>query len=475
MEKDNNILGSAPVSKLLRMFSIPCVLSLVISALYNLVDQIFIGHKAILGADGNAATGVIYGLTVIALGFGLWIGDGAASLMAISQGKNDTTSTAKRVGNSITLGVIMGVLLTFICFIFKDSILPLLGGTGNILTLANDYSFYIFIGFTVYIVGSLINPIIRADGSPIFAMVAMSLGAIVNIILDPIMLYVFDMGMEGAALATLIGQVVTFIVSIAYLFRAKTFKLKFSDFILRRDFTLVYKYGISSFLTQFSIFLITAVNNAILKEISINSGYSPAITMGAITLAFKVFGIIVSVAIGIVSGGAPIIGYNYGARKYDRVKEALKLIIICAAVVGIIATILFEACPKLFLLIFGDGGDSVDKASYEAFVYKTFRIYLALILPTVLIKVISVFFQAIAMPVKSTLITSLRDVIFLIPLAVSFGLLGGVDLFLWSAPIADLLGLIVAVSFLIPELKKLGKKEDVINEINLAYSSGETL
>ena len=214
MTKDNNFLGNAPISKLLRMFSIPCVLSLVISALYNLVDQIFIGHKAILGADGNAATGVIYGLTVIALGLGLWVGDGCASKMAISQGKNDTTSTAKTVGNTITLSILMGIVLTFICFIFKDSILPLLGGTGNILNLANDYSFFIFLGFTIYIASSALNPIIRADGSPIYAMLSMAVGAIINIILDPIMLYVFDMGMDGAALATFIGQLVTFIFSV---------------------------------------------------------------------------------------------------------------------------------------------------------------------------------------------------------------------------------------------------------------------
>lgn len=464
IKQENNFLGTAPISKLLRMFSIPCVTSLVIQALYNLVDQIFIGHKASLGAYGNAATGIIYGLTVIALGLGLWLGDGAGSALALNQGKNDTTKASKIVGTSLITGLIISIIFTIVCFLFKTQILEGLGGYGHVLELSIEYSNFIFLGFTFYIIASILNPIIRSDGNPIYAMVCMAIGAVCNIILDPILLYGLNMGMDGAALATFIGQAVTFILSVLYLFKSKTFRLKLKDFIPSKDILIILKLGISSFITQFSIFLITLVNNKILVEISDKSGYSVSITQGAITLAFKVFGIIVSIGVGIACGGAPILGYNYGAKKYDRVKKTLKYILISTAIVGIIATILFEAAPNLFLLIFGDGGDSVDKVAYSNFVFKTFRIYLSLILPTVLIKVISIYFQATGSAFKSALVSVLRDVVFLIPLVLLLGLLGDVDLFLFSAPIADLLGFIVAIGLLIPAIKKLGKLKPIEGE-----------
>ncbi len=216
---------------------------------------------------------------------------------------------------------------------------------------------------------------------------------------------------------------------------------------------------ISVLLRKFSIFLITLVNNLILYKISVSSGYDTAITQGAITLAFKVFGIVISIAIGIVAGGAPIIGYNYGALEYNRVKKTLKYIISIVLIVGVVATILFEFFPNIFLYIFGDGGEGIDKEIYKIFVYKTFRIYLSFILATCLIKVISIFLQSIGKALEATIVTVCRDVIFLIPLALILGLCFDVDVFLWSAPIADLLGLILALVLLFITLNKMKKSE----------------
>ncbi len=461
MQNENQFLKTEKVGKLLRMFSIPCVLSLVIQALYNLVDQIFIGHEVNLGADGNAATGIVYGLTVIALGLGLWIGDGSAACMSINQGRKDVKGTAKIVGQAITYGCIVSILLTILCFIFKDAFLSGLGGFGKILEFAKTYSTFIFFGFIFFILACVINPIIRADGSPKYAMLAMAIGAIINIILDPILLYVFHMGMNGAAVATFIGQLITFILHIGYLFKSKTFKLTVYDFIPRKDIISIIKFGISSFLTQFSIFLITLVTNKVLLEISVRSGYETSITQGAITLAFKVFGIVVSIGIGIASGGQPIIGYNYGAGRIDRVKQTLKIILISTVIVGLVATLLFEICPQIFLYIFGDGGgtDKNYKETYAVFVNKVFRIYLSCILATCLIKVLSIFFQSIGSSIKATITSMVRDIILLIPLTLILGLCGNINLFLWSSPIADIGGCILAFLLLLATLSSLKNKE----------------
>ena len=461
--KETNVLGKEKVSKLLRMFSIPCVLSLVIQALYNLVDQIFIGHEVSLGSAGNAATGIVYGLTVIALGLGLWLGDGTAACMSLAQGRNDTEGTTKSVGTALFFGTVIGVILTAICFLFKTPILKIIGGDGDILVFAKEYSIFIFLGFTFYILGSVINPIIRADGSPKFAMISMALGAIINIILDPIFLYGLKLGMTGAALATFIGQFFTFVVSAIYLARSKTFKLSIKDIKPSKDIILILKFGVSSFLTQFAIFLITLVNNVILLNISpLEGNYGVAITQGAITLAFKVFGIIISIVVGIAAGGQPIIGYNYGAGHYNRVKETLKYVLISTIIVGVIATIIFEACPNIFLALFGDGGEGIDKNLYSRFANRTFRIYLSCILLICVTKVLSIFFQSIGSPVKAMLAAMMRDVVFLIPSALILGLgTKNVDIFLWSSPIADVLGFILAIILLIISLKNLYVKEPI--------------
>lgn len=457
--ENENILGKEKVGKLLRMFSIPCVLSLVIQALYNLVDQIFIGHKATLGAAGNAATGVVYGITVLALGIGLWLGDGTAANMSLKQGSKNTDGIGKSIGSVLTFSLILSVALMALFFAFQTPILKTMGGYGNVLDLAKTYSTYIVLGFIFYILSTVLNPIIRADGSPMFAMIAMIIGAIINIVLDPIFLFVFNMDIEGAALATIIGQAVTFILSIFYLFKSKTFKLRLKDFILNKEILVVLKLGISSFLTQFAIFIITLVNNMMLLNVSVKSGYDIAITQGGITLAFKVFGIIISIAVGIAAGGQPIIGYNFGAGNIERVKKTFKLIVISCLILGIITTIIFEVYPQMFLAIFGDGGDGVDHNAYSNFVIKTFRIYLSTILLSVFVKVFAIFFQSIGKALYATIVSIGRDVVIIVPAAIILAYAGGVDAFLWSAPIADSLGFIITIIFYILCMKELKEQK----------------
>lgn len=462
-KQSNEYLGEEKIGKLLLKFSLPCVLSLIIQALYNLVDQIFIGHSPSLGAVGNAATGIVYPLTLIALGLGLWLGDGSAAVMSINQGRKDSSRTAAAVANSITAGVICGAILTAVVLIFNESVLSAMGAQGEILTKAEEYSFFISVGFIFYILASVINPIVRADGSPRFAMIAMSAGAVVNIIFDPIFIFGANMGMTGAALATFMGQVLTFLLNVGYLFKSKTFRIRLKDF--RPDFRLVgqtLKFGATSFLTQLAIVIISVTTNALLKNYSVAGGYDAQITQGVFTLAFKVFGIIVSIIIGVACGGQPIVGYNYGAKNYRRVKQTYKYIIIISLIVGIIATLLFECCPQVFLAMFGDGGDGVDKTAYAQFTALTFRKYLSLIAFTCIVKATSIFLQSMGRPVLAAVISMCRDVVFLVPATVVLCIAGGVNAMLWSGPITDVLSLILSAAIIIAVFKKYLNDENQV-------------
>ena len=430
------------------MFANPCVISLVVQALYNIVDQIFIGFTDGLGSLGNTATGVVYPLTVIALSIGSLLGDGISAKLSINQGQNNTKSNSKIVGSNLSFGLIISVILMTISLIFAKPIISSFGANEVILPFALDYSTFIIIGFPLYIIATIINPIIRADGSPKYAMVAMVSGAITNIILDPLFLFAFKMGMTGAVLATFIGQIVTFILSVIYLFKSKTFRLSIKDFT--PNFKLlgsVAKLGISSFLTQISIVIVSILNNNIILNLLPNDNSA----IGLLTIAFKIFGLVISIIIGIACGGQPIIGYNYGAKRFDRVKQAFKLILITSLIVGAISTICFLFLPKQIFALFG-------YTDVSEFGIKCFTIYMCLILLTCFTKATAIFFQSIENPVKSITIAMCRDLLFLVPLTFSMRNFG-VDAFLWSAPISDILTTILAIIFLILAFKKFPKTE----------------
>lgn len=455
MNKENNkFLGTEKVSKLLKMFAIPCVLSLIIQALYNIVDQIFIGNCESLGQFGNTATGIVYPLTVIALAIGLWLGDGAAASISLNQGRNDTKNTHKSIGTSITIGLIVSVLFLIFSFIFKTDIIRAFGASDIIFNYASEYANWIIAGFPFFIITCILNPIIRADGSPKYAMISMAIGAVVNIILDPIFIFQLNMGMTGAALATFIAQFIAFIVSVCYFKNSKSFKLNVSSFV--PDFNALstsLKLGISSCLTQVSIVIISIVNNNILLK------YMPSdfSAVGLLTIAFKVFGIVVSIIVGISCGGQPIIGYNYGAKKYERVKETYKYILFTSIIIGIIATITFMLFPSSIFKLFG-------YSTVSTFGLDTFKIYMSCILFTCLIKATAIFFQSVGHPVKATILTMLRDLIILVPLAIILPAIGGIDLFLWSAPISDTITLIFMIIFIVLFMSKLrvNSTEEVI-------------
>ncbi len=453
-----NYLGEEKLGKLIFKFSVPCILSLLISALYNIVDQIFIGNSSV-GALGNTATSIVFPLTTIALAFGLMLGDGAAAYMSLCLGKGEKDKIRKTVGTTILFSFIVSMLFYAICFPLLNQILSLFGAkTSESLEKAYEYGFIIVIGFPFYIMMSTMNSIIRADGAPKVAMISMVVGAVTNIILDAVMILALDMGLTGAALATIIGQILSFIISTIYFFRSKTLKLTIKDFI--PDWSCFFetlKLGFSSFLTQISIVIISVVSMNTLAKYGKDSKYGINDPQAIVGVVMKVFTIVINIAVGIASGAQPIIGYNYGAKLYKRVKKGYYIIVVSIAVVGLIATILFQTIPKQIVSMFGANTSNPDL--YYEFGVKTVRIYLMLIAITCLQKGSAIFLQSISAPLKATMLSLTRDVICFVPLTICLPMALGIEGVLWAAPISDGISIILTIIFILLEFKKMDKLE----------------
>ncbi len=438
--EDNKFLGTEKISKLLLKFSIPCILSLLISSLYNIVDQIFIGHSS-LGYLGNAATGVVYPITIIAVAFAWCFGDGAAAFLSLCQGRKDTKNAHKAVGNSILASFVISIIFLILGYIFMDKMLSLFGASSDSLQLAHDYFVIILAAIPIYMVANTMNAIIRADGSPSFSMLATSIGAVINIILDPIFIFTFNLGIKGAAYATVIGEVASLIISIIYFKKPKTFKLSFNSF--KMDFSLfknVIKLGISTFITQMSIVAISLVCNMMLAKYGLESKYKADIPIAVIGIVMKVFSIVINIVVGVILGAQPILGYNFGAKNISRVKETFKKTVFVASLVGIISTLIFELCPSIIISLFG----SAD-ALYMEFATLTFRLFLMLVTFTCLIKLCSIFFQAVGEPLKAAMVSLARDIVCFIPLVIILPHFMGIKGVLVAAPIADMLGMILTI------------------------------
>ena len=323
-------LGTEKISRLLVKFSVPCVLSMLVSALYNIVDQVFIGRG--VGYLGNAATTVVYPFTVIALAFALLIGDGSAALFSLSLDRGEKETAHKSIGNSLILLLIAAVLLTGAGFVFEDQLLTLFGVTEGAYQYAREYMTVICAGIPFYMVTSTLNGIIRADGSPAYAMVATVVGALINLILDPVAIFVLDMGVKGAAWATILGQIVTGILSVVYLFRTKLFRLSKASFKPEKGICVqILRLGLTSLIIQISIVIVMSVANNLIGKYGPLSVYGADIPLSAIGIVMKVFAIVIAFAVGVSVGGQPIVGYNYGAKNYDRVRETHRLITILTA------------------------------------------------------------------------------------------------------------------------------------------------
>ena len=457
MEQEENILGKEKIGKLIRKFSIPCIISMLVNSLYNIVDQIFIGQG--VGYLGNGATNVVFPLVMICLAFSLMFGDGASAYLSLKLGEKKKKEAEAGIGNGVLLSAIVSIIFCIITLIFLPAFLKIFGCTDNLKEYAMAYGKIIAIGFPFSMIGTTLNSIIRADGSPKYSMVSMVSGAILNTILDPIFIFVFHKGVEGAALATVISQILTFILNVAYIKRFKSIKLSRESFKLKANVCKkVSALGISSFITQMSVVCVMTAENNLLGKYGAESKFGAEIPITVLGIVMKINQILNSIIIGIAVGSQPILGYNYGAGKNDRVKETLKTVLKSSLIISTIAFILFQTIPDKLILIFGSGN-----ANYIKFACLAFRTYLLLCICNGVQIPAGIFFQAIGKSTKSAILSLSRQIIILIPAMILLSHIWGIQGVLSAGPVADGLAFVLALVFLIKEMKLLDKanvKED---------------
>ncbi len=448
-------LGSGNLIKLIFKFSVPCVLSLLVSALYNIVDQIFIGNSE-LGDLGNAATGVVFPLFIIAQAFAWWFGDGCATYLNICQGRNSTRNAHRAIGTCIILTVAASAVMLAVFYPVKKPLLMLFGASSDSYGLAAEYFEIILAFFPVFMTVNMTASVVRADGSPGWAMAAVLTGAITNIILDAVFIFALKMGMTGAAWATGIGQAVSFAVCLYYLLRkTKTFKLGLESF--KPDFkeaAYAIKLGISSFITQMTIVAISLVCNIMLKKYGGMSEYGENIPIAVIAIESKVFTVVINLVVGVVLGCQPIVGYNIGAKNYARVKKLYLCILLYTVSIGLISTLLFELAPRAVAGIFGAPKFS-DPELYWKFAEKIFRIFLMFVTFTCVVKISSIFFQAVGKPVRAVIASLIRDIVCFVPLICILPVFYGVEGILWAAPVSDAIAIAVAAALTVTYFTKL--------------------
>lgn len=438
METGNQFLGTERVGKLMGQYAVPCIISLLVGALYNIVDQIFIANASYLGSYGNAANTVVFPLTVVALAIAVMVGDGCCAFVSMALGRNEINDARRSVGNAVVLTVAGSLVLMALYLIFADGIIAMFGGTVNAETFrcSQEYFFYITLGIPFYMFGQAMNPVIRADGSPRFAMISTLAGAVINIILDPIFIFICEWGMMGAAVATVIGQVATALLAVWYLLHMKIIKPAHGDYALRGHIcgrTLAL--GITSFLSQISLVAaMAAINNMLRKYGALDPVFGQEqyaqIPMAVVGIVMKFFQIVISIVVGMAAGCIPIVGYNMGAEKKMRVRELFTRLLIAEALV------LAEGFPRQLIAIFGAANES---SYYTDFAIKAFRVYLCMMVLACVNKACFIFLQAVGKALPSTLLSMFREVVFGVGFALLLPVFFGLDGVLYSMPVSDVL------------------------------------
>ena len=452
-QKSNAFLVTDSIGRLMSQYAVPCVISLLVAALYNIVDQIFIANASYLGSYGNAANTVVFPLTVVALAIAVLIGDGCCALVSICLGAQEQKRAGKSIGNAIILCVAASIILTAFYLIFQDGILSMFGGRVNEETFrySQEYFFYITLGIPCYMFGQAMNPIIRSDGSPKFAMVSTLAGAGINIILDPVFIFGFQWGMMGAAIATVLGQLLTAVLAIWYLWHMKAVSLHRDCFRLQGNVIFHFlSLGVCSLLSQISLVAaMAAINNMIRQYGALDAIFGQSqyaqISMAVVGIVMKFFQIVISIAVGLAAGCIPIVGYNIGAERKDRAKSLFTHLLIAEAVVGGVALFVVECFPTQLISIFGAANES---SYYTEFAIKSFRIYLCMMILACVNKGTFIYLQSLGKALASTALSMIREVVFGVGFALLLPTFFGLDGVLYSMPVSDFLTFLIA-AFLI--------------------------
>ena len=462
-ERSNSYLETQPLGKLMGKYAVPCIISLLVAALYNIVDQIFIANASYLGSYGNAANTVVFPLTVVALAIAVMIGDGCCAFVSISLGAGKPEDAHRSIGSAVLLVTISGVVLTALYLIFLNPILTLFGGSVNAETMAQsqEYFFWISLGVPFYMFGQALNPIIRSDGSPRFAMISTLAGASVNIVLDPIFIFGLRWGMMGAAVATVLGQILTAALSIWYLCHMKAVRLTRQSFRIHPS--LVRRYiplGICSLLSQISLVAaMAAINNMVRKYGGLDPIFGQSqyaqIPMAVVGIVMKYFQIVISIVVGMAAGCIPIVGYNVGAQRPDRARRLFSMLLLYEALVGLIATVIVECLPGQLIAIFGAANES---EYYTLFALKAFRTYLCMMILACVNKATFIYLQSLGKALASTLLSMVREVVFGVGFALLLPLFFGLDGVLYSMPVSDVLTFIVSLFVILYTYRTLARQ-----------------
>lgn len=444
-----NPLGTAPLGGLVAKFAIPSIIAMVVGAIYNIVDQIFIGQY--VGNLGNAATNISFPLTAACVSIALLFGIGGASNFNLAMGRKQYSDAAYYIGNGLSGLVSVGTLLFIVTEVFLEPILTLFGATETIMPFAVEYVRILAIGFPFVILMTGGGHIIRADGSPRIAMFCNLSGAFLNVVLDAIL--VPQMGMQGAALATIIGQIISAIIVVVYVRHYKTVELKLSHCIpMAKYVSKICSLGVASFFNQIAIMVTQIALNNALKIYGAMSVYGSDIPIAAAGVILKIFQLFFAVVIGIVQGSQPIFGYNFGAKKYDRVKKAYKLDLFAGFAVSLIGFILFQTIPRQLLALFGEGTEA-----YFEFGEKFFRIYMMGMLINFMQPITATFFTSIGKAYKGVFLSLTRQIIYLLPLIIVLPMIWGIDGLVLAGPIADVLAFITAIIMALVQIRQINR------------------
>ena len=455
-------LGKENINKLLISFAIPCVISMLINSVYNIVDQIFIGKG--VGTLGNAATNVIFPLVIIFNAVAGLIGNGAAANLSLKLGEGKKEEGGKIVGSAVTVSIIFSLVLSVIAYLFLPKLVYMFGCTKNVYQYAIDYGRIIILGAPFMMIYSALSQLIRADGSPKYSMVLLVVGAILNIILDPIFIFTFDMGVKGGAIATVIGQIVSFVMAILYLRKVKSVKLEKESFKVDKSITRTLGLGLSSFITQATVLALFVFMNNMMTKYGSLTKYGADIPLSVYGVISKINSLYISTILGISIGAQPIIGFNYGAGNYERVKETLRKVLTINLVVGLMFNIIFYLFPKEIVSIFISNSDPNYKLFLE-FAVVICHSFLLVMGLNFLEMTTSIVVQSLGNVKKATMVSFIRQIILFIPIAcfMAIYLHKGIYGVLNAGPIADVITFFIAIVIFYSEYRKLSIKEKSTN------------
>lgn len=454
-EISRNPLADGKIDVLLRKFAVPSVIAMLVNALYNMVDQMFIGN--FVGTLGNAATNVTFPITTMSIAMALLIGQGGASKQNLELGAGNKKKAETAVGNMLVMGIVASTIITIVSLLFLEPLLIAFGSSKQVLPYAVEYGRIIIIGIPFAVLGTCLNNSIRADTSAKFAMISMVAGAITNIVLDALFIIVFHMGMSGAALATILGQILTCCISLTYVKRYKHIKITKECFKVEgKVCATICALGLAPCINQLSMFVVQIVVNNLMKFYGARSSYGEDIPIACIGIVMKINMVFMAIVIGVGQGTQPIVSYNYGAAAYKRCRKTYIAAAKANIIISVIFFILFQTMPQQILAMFGNGSKE-----YIEFGVKCFRINLFMTFVNGMQPLTSIFFTSIGKATKGAFIALTRQIIFLLPLAVILPKFMGIEGILFAAPVADLMAFILVIVFVVYEFKLMKKSEQV--------------